>query len=186
MKNPIVTITMENGAVMKLELFPKVAPNTVNNFIYLIKRGFYDGTVFHRIIPGFMIQGGSCPQGKKDMGEYYSIKGDFELNGVRNTLRHERGVLSMARTNVPNSACSQFFIMHADAPHLDGSYAAFGKLTEGYNVLDEIANAPTDFYDRPFETQRVKSIAVETFGKDYPEPDMLLKELGKQVPKENW
>lgn len=171
-QNPIVTITMENGDVMKAELYPEIAPNTVNNFISLINKGFYDGVVFHRIIPGFMIQGGD-PEGTGMGGPGYSIKGEFSRNGFKNDLLHTKGVLSMARTMVPDSAGSQFFIMHADAPHLDGDYAAFGKLTEGEDVLDKIATCGTDRNDRPLQPQVMKSVTVETFGVDYDEPETL-------------
>lgn len=147
-QNPIVTITMNTGDVMKAELYPETAPNTVNNFISLIKKGFYDGVGFHRIIAGFMIQGGD-PDGNGMGGPGYSIKGEFTSNGFKNDLKHSKGVLSMARTQIPDSAGSQFFIMHADAPHLDGEYAAFGKLTEGFDVLDKIATTATDWSDRP-------------------------------------
>ena len=150
MANPVVTITMENGDVMKAELYPEVAPNTVNNFISLVKKGYYDGLIFHRVIRGFMIQGG-CPQGTGMGGPGYSIKGEFSQNGVKNDLKHTEGVLSMARSMMPNSAGSQFFIMHKDAPHLDGAYAAFGKITEGMNIVDKIANERTDYSDRPLK-----------------------------------
>ncbi len=170
MANPVVTITMENGDVMKAELYPEVAPNTVNNFISLVKKGYYDGLIFHRVIRGFMIQGG-CPQGTGMGGPGYSIKGEFSQNGVKNDLKHTEGVLSMARSMMPNSAGSQFFIMHKDAPHLDGAYAAFGKVTEGMNVVDKIANERTDYSDRPLKEQKIKSMTVDTFGVDYPEPE---------------
>ena len=170
MANPVVTITMENGDVIKAELYPEVAPNTVNNFISLVKKGYYDGLIFHRIIRGFMIQGG-CPQGTGMGGPGYSIKGEFSQNGVKNDLKHTEGVLSMARSMMPNSAGSQFFIMHKDAPHLDGAYAAFGKVTEGMNVVDKIANERTDYSDRPLKEQKIKSMTVDTFGVDYPEPE---------------
>lgn len=170
MANPVVTITMENGDVIKAELYPEVAPNTVNNFISLVKRGYYDGLIFHRVIRGFMIQGG-CPQGTGMGGPGYSIKGEFSQNGVKNDLKHTEGVLSMARSMMPNSAGSQFFIMHKDAPHLDGAYAAFGKVTEGMNVVDKIANERTDYSDRPLKEQKIKSMTVDTFGVDYPEPE---------------
>ena len=170
MSNPIVTIEMEDGSVMKAELYPEIAPNTVNNFISLVKQGFYDGVIFHRVIPGFMIQGGD-PQGKGVGGPGYSIRGEFTANGFRNDLRHSRGVLSMARTMAPNSAGSQFFIMHEDSPHLDGQYAAFGKITEGLDVVDRIANTRTDYNDRPRVPQVMKKVTVETFGVDYPEPE---------------
>ena len=170
MANPVVTITMENGDVIKAELYPEVAPNTVNNFISLVKKGYYDGLIFHRVIRGFMIQGG-CPQGTGLGGPGYSIKGEFSQNGVKNDLKHTEGVLSMARSMMPNSAGSQFFIMHKDAPHLDGAYAAFGKVTEGMNIVDKIANERTDYSDRPLKEQKIKSMTVDTFGVDYPEPE---------------
>ena len=170
MANPVVTITMENGDVIKAELYPEVAPNTVNNFISLVKKGYYDGLIFHRVIRGFMIQGG-CPQGTGMGGPGYSIKGEFSQNGVKNDLKHTEGVLSMARSMMPNSAGSQFFIMHKDAPHLDGAYAAFGKVPEGMNVVDKIANERTDYSDRPLKEQKIKSMTVDTFGVDYPEPE---------------
>ena len=171
-QNPIVTFTMENGDVMKAELYPDVAPNTVNNFISLVKKGFYDGLIFHRVIKGFMIQGGD-PQGTGMGGPGYSIKGEFNYNGVENNLKHSRGVLSMARAQHPDSAGSQFFIMHADAPHLDGQYAAFGKLVEGEDVLDSIASIDTDWSDRPRTPQVMKTVTVDTFGVDYAEPETL-------------
>ena len=171
-QNPIVTFTMENGDTMKAELYPEVAPNTVNNFISLVKKGFYDGLIFHRIISGFMIQGGD-PDGTGMGGPGYSIKGEFSYNGVDNNLKHSRGVLSMARAQHPDSAGSQFFIMHANAPHLDGQYAAFGKLIEGEDVLDSIASADTDWNDRPRKPQVMKTVTVETFGVDYDEPETL-------------
>ena len=164
-QNPIVTFTMENGDVMKAELYPDVAPNTVNNFISLVKKGFYDGLIFHRVIAGFMIQGGD-PEGSGMGGPGYSIKGEFNYNGVENNLKHSRGVLSMARAQHPDSAGSQFFIMHADAPHLDGQYAAFGKLVEGEDVLDSIASIDTDWSDRPRTPQVMKTVNVDTFGVD--------------------
>ena len=170
MANPVVTITMENGDVMKAELYPEVAPNTVNNFISLVKKGYYDGLIFHRVIRGFMIQGG-CPQGTGMGGPGYSIKGEFSQNGVKNDLKHTEGVLSMARSMMPNSAGSQFFIMHKDAPHLDGAYAAFGKITEGMNIIDKIANERTDYSDRPLKEQKIQSMTVDTFGVEYPEPE---------------
>lgn len=170
MANPIVTITMENGYVMKAELYPDIAPNTVNNFISLVKKGFYDGLIFHRIINGFMIQGG-CPDGTGMGGPGYSIKGEFSQNGFENNLKHEPGVLSMARAMHPDSAGSQFFIMHQTSPHLDGSYAAFGKVIEGMDVVNKTATVPTDFRDRPLEPQVIRSITVETFGTEYPEPE---------------
>ncbi|MDY4079964.1 MAG: peptidylprolyl isomerase [Clostridium sp.] len=172
MKNPIVTITMENGGVIKAELYPKIAPNTVNNFIDLINRGFYDGLIFHRVIPGFMIQGGD-PEGNGMGGPGYSIKGEFSRNGFKNELKHTKGVLSMARTMDPNSAGSQFFIMVEDAPHLDGQYASFGKVIEGMEVADEIVNSKTDYSDRPYEDQVIKSMTVETFGETYSEPEII-------------
>lgn len=168
--NPIVNIEMENGDVMKAELYPEIAPNTVNNFISLINKGFYDGVIFHRVIPGFMIQGG-CPNGNGMGGPGYSIKGEFTANHFKNDLKHKRGVLSMARTMMPNSAGSQFFIMHEDSPHLDGQYAAFGKLTEGLDVVDAIVSADRDYNDRPRAEQRIKKITVDTFGTEYPEPE---------------
>lgn len=169
-QNPVVTITMKDGDVMKAELYPDMAPNTVNNFISLVRRGFYDGLIFHRVIAGFMIQGGD-PEGTGMGGPGYSIPGEFSANRFRqNTLKHTKGVLSMARTMDPDSAGSQFFIMHAAAPHLDGQYAAFGKVTEGLDVVDRIAQADTDYSDRPMEDQVIASMTVETFGADYPEP----------------
>ena len=170
MSNPIVTIEMENGEVMKAELYPEIAPNTVNNFVSLCTKGFYDGVIFHRVISGFMIQGGD-PQGKGVGGPGYSIRGEFTANGFKNELKHSRGVLSMARTMAPNSAGSQFFIMHEDAPHLDGQYAAFGKIVEGLDVVDAIANTRVDYNDRPRVPQVMKKVTVETFGVDYPEPE---------------
>jgi peptidyl-prolyl cis-trans isomerase B (cyclophilin B) len=171
-QNPIVTFTMENGDVMKAELYPAVAPNTVNNFISLVKKGFYDGLIFHRIIAGFMIQGGD-PEGSGMGGPGYSIKGEFNINGFENDLKHTKGVLSMARSQHPDSAGSQFFIMHENAPHLDGQYAAFGMLTEGVDVLNAIAEVDTDWSDRPRKPQVMKTVTVETFGVDYPEPETL-------------
>ena len=170
MANPVVTIIMENGDVMKAELYPEVAPNTVNNFISLVKKVYYDGLIFHRVIRGFMIQGG-CPQGTGMGGPGYSIKGEFSQNGFKNDLKHTEGVLSMARSMMPNSAGSQFFIMHKDAPHLDGAYAAFGKVTEGMDVVNKIAEERTDYSDRPLKTQKIKSMTVDTFGVEYPEPE---------------
>ena len=170
MANPVVTIIMENGDVMKAELYPEVAPNTVNNFISLVKKGYYDGLIFHRVIRGFMIQGG-CPQGTGMGGPGYSIKGEFSQNGFKNDLKHTEGVLSMARSMMPNSAGSQFFIMHKDAPHLDGAYAAFGKVTEGMDVVNKIAEERTDYSGRPLKTQKIKSMTVDTFGVEYPEPE---------------
>lgn len=171
-ENPIVTITMENGDIMKAELYPETAPVSVNNFISLIKKGFYDGLIFHRVIKGFMIQGG-CPDGTGMGGPGYSIKGEFSHNGVENNLKHTEGVLSMARAMHPDSAGSQFFIMHKNSPHLDGQYAAFGKITEGMDVVNKIAETPTDYSDRPVEEQKIKTITVETFGVDYPEPEKI-------------
>ena len=169
MANPIVTITMENGDVMKAELYPETAPNTVNNFISLVRKGFYDGLGFHRIISGFMIQGGD-PAGNGTGGPGYSIRGEFSGNGFRNDLSHEPGVLSMARASDPDSAGSQFFIMHKSADYLDGQYAAFGKIIEGMDVVNKIAEVPTDWSDRPTEPQVIKSMTVDTLGVDYPEP----------------
>ena len=169
-KNPIVTIEMENGDMMKAELYPAVAPNTVNNFISLVKKGFYDGLIFHRVIKGFMIQGG-CPDGTGMGGPGYCIKGEFSHNGFQNDLAHTPGVLSMARTMMPDTAGSQFFLMHKTSPHLDGEYAAFGKVIEGLEIVDKIANVRTDYSDRPLEKQQIKSMTVETFGVDYPEPE---------------
>ncbi|MCD8340699.1 MAG: peptidylprolyl isomerase [Clostridiales bacterium] len=169
-QNPIVTIKMENGGVIKAELYPEVAPNTVNNFISLVKQGFYNGIIFHRVIAGFMLQGGD-PKGTGVGGPGYCIKGEFTSNGFRNDLKHSRGVLSMARTAVPDSAGSQFFIMHADAPHLDGEYAAFGKVIEGMDVVDQIASVRTDWSDRPRQVQKMAEVTVDTFGVDYPEPE---------------
>ena len=169
-QNPIVTIEMENGGKMVAELYPEVAPNTVNNFVSLVKSGFYDGLIFHRVIPGFMIQGG-CPQGTGMGGPGYTIKGEFTGNGFKNDLKHERGVLSMARAMSPNSAGSQFFIMVEEAPHLDGQYASFGKVVEGMDVADAIVNAKRNYMDKPLEDQRIKSMTVETFDVDYPAPE---------------
>lgn len=170
MKNPVVTITMENGDVMKAELYPEIAPNTVNNFISLVKKGYYNGLIFHRVISGFMIQGG-CPDGTGMGGPGYSIKGEFSQNGVTNELKHTEGVLSMARAMNPNSAGSQFFIMHKESPHLDGGYAAFGKVVEGMDVVNKIAEVRTDYSDRPMKEQKIQSMTVETFGEEYPEPE---------------
>ena len=170
MPDPIVTIEMENGGVIKAELYPEIAPNTVNNFISLIKKGFYDGLIFHRVIPGFMIQGG-CPEGTGRGGPGYEIKGEFSANGFPNSLAHTEGVLSMARTMIPDSAGSQFFIMHKTSPHLDGQYAAFGKVTEGMDVVDEIASVRTGWGDKPVVPQMMKKVTVETFGVEYPEPE---------------
>ena len=172
MSNPIVTITMENGDVMKAELYPETAPNTVNNFISLVRKGFYDGLGFHRIISGFMIQGGD-PAGNGTGGPGYSIRGEFSGNGFRNDLSHEPGVLSMARAMDPDSAGSQFFIMHKSADYLDGKYAAFGRIIEGMDIVNKIAEVPTDWSDRPTEPQVIKSMTVDTLGVDYPEPETL-------------
>lgn len=169
MANPIVTFEMADGKTFRAELYPDVAPNTVNNFISLVRKGFYDGIIFHRVIAGFMIQGGD-PDGIGTGGPGYHIKGEFSANGVKNALRHTRGVLSMARAGHPDSAGSQFFVMHADADYLDGQYAAFGKVVEGMETVDAIANTPTDFRDRPKTEQRMKKVTVETFGVEYPEP----------------
>ena len=169
-QNPIVTIEMENGDIMKAELYPEIAPNTVNNFISLIRKGFYDGVIFHRVINGFMLQGGD-PDGVGTGGPGYCIPGEFSHNGFKNDLAHTPGVLSMARTMVPDSAGSQFFIMHKAAPHLDGEYAAFGKITEGMDVVNRIAEVETDFRDKPLADQRMKTVTVETFGVEYPEPE---------------
>ena len=171
-QNPIVTIEMENGDVMKAELYPEIGPNTVNNFISLVNKGFYDGVIFHRVIRGFMIQGGD-PQGTGVGGPGYSIKGEFSYNGFANDLKHTKGVLSMARTMEPNSAGSQFFIMHETSPHLDGQYAAFGKVVEGEDIIDKIAAVATDYMDKPLEEQKMKKVTVETFGQDYPEPEKM-------------
>jgi peptidyl-prolyl cis-trans isomerase B (cyclophilin B) len=170
MSNPIVTFEMENGDVIKAELYPEIAPNTVNNFISLVSKGFYDGLIFHRVIPGFMIQGGD-PKGSGIGGPGYSIRGEFTANRFPNDLKHARGVLSMARTMAPNSAGSQFFIMHEDSPHLDGQYAAFGKVIEGIEAVDNICAARTDYNDRPRIPQVMKKVTVETFGVEYPEPE---------------
>ncbi len=169
-KNPIVTIEMENGDIMKAELYPEVAPNTVNNFISLVKKGFYDGIIFHRVIEGFMIQGGD-PEGTGMGGPGYSIQGEFNYNGFANDLKHTPGVLSMARAMDPDSAGSQFFIMHEAAPHLDGQYAAFGKIIEGMDVVDAIATTKTGTMDRPIIEQKMKKVTVETFGVEYDEPE---------------
>ena len=170
MSNPIVTFEMENGDIIKAELYPEVAPNTVNNFVSLVSKGFYDGLIFHRVIPGFMIQGGD-PKGVGIGGPGYAIKGEFAANRFQNDLKHSRGVLSMARAMDPNSAGSQFFIMHADAPHLDGQYAAFGKVIEGIEAVDTVASVRTDYNDKPRKPQVMKKVTVETFGVEYPEPE---------------
>jgi len=172
MANPVITITMEDGGIIRAELYPEIAPNTVNNFISLVKKGFYDGVIFHRVIPGFMIQGGD-PTGTGMGGPGYSIRGEFAQNGFANELKHTEGVLSMARAMMPDSAGSQFFIMHKNAPHLDGQYAAFGKVTEGMDVVDRIAGAERDFRDKPLEEQRIRTVTVDTMGVDYPEPETL-------------
>ena len=169
-QNPIVTIEMEDGGTIKAELYPEIAPNTVNNFISLINKGYYDGVIFHRVIPGFMIQGGD-PKGMGTGGPGYSIKGEFTRNGFKNDLKHERGVLSMARAMAPNSAGSQFFIMHKNSPHLDGQYASFGKVLEGMEVVDAIANTRRGPNDKPLTPQIMKKVTVETFGVEYPEPE---------------
>jgi len=169
-QNPIVTITMESGDVIKLFLYAEIAPQSVNNFISLVNKNFYDGLIFHRVIRGFMIQGG-CPDGTGMGGPGYSIKGEFAQNGFANDLKHTEGVLSMARSMMPNSAGSQFFIMHKNSPHLDGAYAAFGKVTEGMDVVNKIAETATDYSDRPLAKQMMKSVTVDTFGVEYPEPE---------------
>ena len=169
-QNPIVTFTMENGDVIKAELYPDIAPISVNNFISLINKNFYDGLIFHRVIRGFMIQGGD-PEGTGMGGPGYSIKGEFAANGIENNLKHTEGVLSMARSMMPNSAGSQFFIMHKNSPHLDGAYAAFGKIIEGMDVVNKIAETDTDFRDKPITDQKMKKVTVETFGTEYPEPE---------------
>ena len=169
-KNPIVTFTMENGDSFKAELYPEIAPNTVNNFLSLVNKGFYNGLTFHRVIYGFMIQGG-CPNGTGTGGPGYCIKGEFSSNGFKNDLKHTEGVLSMARSMMPNSAGSQFFIMHKAAPHLDGQYASFGKIIEGMEAVNAIAECDTDFSDKPLDPQVIKSVTAETFGTEYPEPE---------------
>ena len=170
MANPIVTFEMENGDIIKAELYPEIAPNTVNNFISLVKKGYYNGLIFHRVIKGFMIQGG-CPDGTGMGGPGYSIAGEFTQNGFENNLKHTEGVLSMARSMMPNSAGSQFFIMHKNSPHLDGAYAAFGKVIEGIDNVNKIAETATDYSDRPLEPQRMKTVTVDTFDVEYPEPE---------------
>lgn len=169
-QNPIVTIEMENGDIIKAELYPEIAPNTVKNFISLVKKGYYDGLIFHRVINGFMIQGG-CPDGTGMGGPGYSIKGEFAQNGFANDLKHTEGVLSMERSMMPDSAGSQFFIMHKNAPHLDGAYAAFGKVIEGQDIVNKIATTQTDYSDRPLKKQIMKKVTVDTFGVDYEEPE---------------
>ena len=171
-QNPIVTFTMENGEQIRAELYPEIAPNSVKNFLSLINKGYYNGLIFHRVINGFMIQGG-CPDGTGMGGPGYSIPGEFAMNGFKNDLRHTEGVLSMARSMMPNSAGSQFFIMHQDAKHLDGQYAAFGKVIEGIENVDKIAATRTDFQDRPRTPQVMKKVTVETFGVEYPEPEKI-------------
>ena len=169
MQNPIVTFTLNNGKTIKAELYPDIAPNTVNNFLSLVNSGFYDGLTFHRVIYGFMIQGG-CPEGTGMGGPGYQIKGEFSANGFKNDLKHTEGVLSMARSMMPDSAGSQFFIMHKTSPHLDGQYAAFGKVIEGMDAVNEIAECDTDFSDRPLDDQIILKAEAETFGVDYPDP----------------
>jgi len=178
MANPTFKITMENGGVIEGELYPDKAPQSVYNFIDLANHNFYDGLIFHRVIPGFMIQGG-CPQGTGMGGPGYCIKGEFRLNGVKNDLTHKRGVLSMARAQSPNSGGSQFFIMHEDGDFLDGQYAAFGAVTEGMDIVDAIAAVKTNRQDRPLNDQKIKSVTVETFGEEYPEPDKLKDPYGR-------
>lgn len=172
MINPVVTIKMKDGGIIRIELYPEVAPNTVNNFISLVKKGFYDGLIFHRVIPGFMVQGG-CPEGTGIGGPGYAIKGEFAANGFKNDLKHERGVISMARAMNKDSAGSQFFIMVADAPHLDSQYAAFGKVIEGMHVVDTIVSTKTDRMDKPYEDQIMESLVAETFDTEYAEPQKL-------------
>ena len=172
MSNPVVTFEMNSGKAFKAELYPEIAPNTVRNFISLVKKGFYNGLIFHRVISGFMIQGGD-PEGKGIGGPGYCIKGEFSANGFKNDLKHDKGVLSMARTMAPDSAGSQFFVMHEDSPHLDGQYAAFGKVIEGQDVVDEIANCRTDYNDRPRQPQVMEKVTVDTFGVDYPAPETI-------------
>ena len=171
-KNPIVTFEMENGDVFKAELYPEIAPNTVRNFVSLINHNFYDGVIFHRVIKGFMIQGGD-PEGIGIGGPGYAIKGEFAANGFENNLKHDRGVLSMARSMMPDSAGSQFFVMHKDSPHLDGQYAAFGRVIEGIEIIDKIAEAKTNRQDKPKKDQKIEKVTVETFGIDYDEPEKI-------------
>ena len=178
MANPTFKITMENGSVMEGELYPEIAPQSVYNFIDLANHNYYDGLIFHRVIPGFMIQGG-CPEGTGMGGPGYCIKGEFFFNGIKNDLKHKRGVLSMARSSSPNSGGSQFFVMHADARHLDGQYAAFGKVTSGLEVIDAIAAVKTNAQDRPLEEQKIASITVDTHGETYPEPNKLPDPYGR-------
>lgn len=170
--NPIVTIEMEDGAVIKVELYPEIAPNTVRNFISLVRKGFYDGLIFHRVISGFMIQGG-CPDGTGMGGPGYTIAGEFSHNGFKNNLKHEAGVISMARAMDPNSAGSQFFIMHENSSHLDGEYAAFGKVIEGMDIVNKIAQVETGYSDKPVEPQVIKTMTAELFGQDYTEPEIM-------------
>lgn len=172
MEKPVVTIAMEDGGTMKIELYPEIAPNTVRNFVYLVRKGFYDNLIFHRVIPGFMIQGGD-PEGNGMGGPGYSIKGEFDNNNFKNNLKHTRGVISMARSSNPDSAGSQFFIMVDDAPYLDGQYAAFGKTIEGMDVADRIVSVRTNFRDKPLADQRIKEVTVETFGEEYAEPEVI-------------
>lgn len=179
-QNPIVTIEMENGNQIKIELYPEIAPNTVNNFISLVQEGFYNGTIFHRVIPGFMIQGGD-PEGTGMGGPDYGIKGEFSNNGFPNDLKHDRGVVSMARALMYNSAGSQFFIMVKKSPHLDGEYAAFGKVIEGMEEVDRIVNAPKGRNDKPLEDQKMKTVTVETFGVNYPEPETIEPDFGQRL-----
>lgn len=173
--NPIVTIEMNSGDIIKAELYPDIAPNTVKNFISLINKEFYNGIIFHRVIEGFMIQGGD-PTGTGMGGPGYSIKGEFSYNGFKNDLKHTEGVLSMARSMMPDSAGSQFFIMHKNSPHLDGQYAAFGKVIEGMDAVDRIATCDTDYSDRPLKEQKMVKVTVDTFGIDYEEPEKLDRE----------
>ena len=170
MKNPVVTFEIENGKIFKAELYPEIAPNTVKNFLSLVNKGYYNGLTFHRVIYGFMIQGG-CPEGTGMGGPGYSIKGEFSANGFKNDLKHTEGVLSMARSMMPDSAGSQFFVMHKTSPHLDGQYAAFGKVIEGMDVVNEIAEVDTDFQDKPLDPQVMKSVTAELFGEEYGEPE---------------
>lgn len=170
MANPLVTITMDSGKQVKIELFPETAPNTVRNFVSLVQKGFYNGLTFHRVIPGFMVQGG-CPEGTGMGGPGHVIKGEFAANGVKNDIRHTPGVISMARTSDPNSAGSQFFIMVAPAPHLDGQYAAFGKVTEGIDEVERIVSVKRDRSDKPIEPERMAQVTVELFGEEMPEPE---------------
>ena len=172
MPNPIIAIEVENGDIIRAELYPEIAPNTVHNFVSLVKKGYYNGLIFHRVIPGFMIQGG-CPQGQGTGGPGHTIRGEFAGNGFKNSLSHTAGVLSMARSSHPDSAGSQFFIMHEASPHLDGQYAAFGKVTEGLDIVDRIANTARNYNDKPTIEQKIKSITVDTHGVDYPEAETM-------------